>query len=82
MAVNKSGWTPATRRAWEYVSQHPEGVTVHEVEAALKISRRGASDALDDLYVQRYLQRVKNPRASNPPLMARCPACDCWVTLK
>lgn len=19
---------------------------------------------------------------SNPPLMARCPVCDCWVTLK
>lgn len=66
MAVNKSGWTPATRRAWEYVSQHPEGVTVHEVEAALKISRRGASDALDNLYAQRYLRRVKSMGASKP----------------
>lgn len=64
--MHLSGWTPSTRRAWDYVSQHTEGVTVRDVEAALKISRRGAADALENLYAQRYLHRVKNPRASKP----------------
>lgn len=52
-----AGWTSETATVYEYVRQHP-GTTGRQITEATGLSREGVGSRLDNLFAQKYLERL------------------------
>ncbi len=64
-----TAWSDAQHATWEYVKDHPEGVSTNDLVKAFGWERGLAKTRLEGLYVQRFTYRVLGERHKGAPTL-------------